>query len=115
MVAGTVALGLLDAIVRVMPVEGAAPESVTVAVELVPPETADGAKAIPCTVIGVTVSVVVLVVDPWVAVIVATAVEPTLPVVAVNVAVDAPALTVTVLGTVTAALLEVRFTVIPPV
>ena len=91
--------------------------SVTVPVELSPPRTDVGFKLSALKVTGAVlmVNVAVLVTIPAVAVIVADVAALTAAVVTVNVAVDAPAATVTLAGTVADALLLERLTTIPPV
>ena len=91
--------------------------SVTVPVELSPPRTDVGFKLSALNVTGAVlmVNVAVLVTIPAVAVIVADDAALTAVVVTVNVAVDAPAATVTLAGTVADALLLERLTTIPPV
>ena len=91
--------------------------SLTVPVELSPPRTDVGFKLSALNVTGAVlmVNVAVLVTIPAVAVIVAVVAAFTEVVVTVNVAVDAPAATVTLAGTVADALLLERLTPIPPV
>ena len=91
--------------------------SVTVPVELSPPRTDVGFKLSALKVTGAVliVNVAVLVTIPAVAVIVADVAVLIAVVVTVNVAVDAPAATVTLAGTVADALLLERLTTIPPV
>lgn len=91
--------------------------SVTVPVELVPPRTDVGFRLSALNVTGawLTVRVAVFVTVPAVAVITALVAALTAVVVTVNVAVDAPAETVTLAGTAAAALLLDRLTTIPPV
>ena len=91
--------------------------SLTVPVELSPPRTDVGFKLSALNVTGAVlmVNVAVLVTIPAVAVIVAVVAAFTEVVVTVNVAVDAPAATVTLAGTVADALLLERLTTIPPV
>ena len=90
---------------------------VTVPVEETPPRTDVGFKLNALNVAGAVlmVNVAVLVTIPAVAVIVADVAALTAAVVTVNVAVDAPAATVTLAGTVADALLLERLTTIPPV
>ena len=115
--AGTRArVALLERSVTVVAV-AAAWLSVTVPVELTPPRTDVGFKLRALNVTGAVlmVNVAVLVTIPAVAVIVADVAALTAAVVTVNVAVDAPAATVTLAGTVADALLLERLTTIPPV
>ena len=91
--------------------------SVTVPVELSPPRTDVGFKLSALKVTGAVlmVNVAVLVTIPAVAVIVADVAALTEAVVTVNVAVDAPAATVTLAGTTADALSLTNATTIPPV
>jgi|GEM_PF-1501716 len=110
---GTVADAELLETERVEPAAGAGPLRVTVPVEDVPPVTLVGERATDDRSSGVTVRVAVLL-PLRVAVIVAVAVEETAMVVMVKVAVVAPCATVTLEGTVAAALLLLRVTALPP-
>ena len=97
------------------PAGGAAPFSVTVPVELFPPTTLVGDRVKEDKVAGLTVRVAVLL-TPNVAVMTVVDVEPTPKVVTVKVAEVAPASTVTLAGTVAAAvLLLLSETETPPV
>jgi len=116
-VAGTVAAEvLLDVRFTVRPPVGAALLIVTVPVELVPPVTVVGLTDTPVTVGAVTVRVAVLFDVPIEAVIVGVALAATATVLTVNVAVVAPAVTVTGVVTVaTPVALDASVTAIPPV
>jgi hypothetical protein len=89
-----------------MPPAGAGPLIVAVPVELLPPSTELGEKVMLVTVGAWTVKVAVLFEAPRVAVIVTVAFDDTAAVVAVKVAVVLPDVTVTLAGTVAAAVLE---------
>jgi hypothetical protein len=96
------------------PPEGAGPFSVTVPVEGLPPTTLDGFKERDDSEGGLTVRVEILVITPYRAEIV-TAVEPgTAFVVIGNVALVAPAATVTLAGTVAADVLSLPSDTIAP-
>lgn len=112
---GKVALPLLDAKVTTAPPVGATPLIVTVPVELLPPTTEVGESVTLTRDAGVIVRVAVFGVPDSVAVMVAEVEVDTALVVIVNVAVVAPAATVTEPGTVALELLELRLTVEPPV
>ena len=111
-VAGTVAAALFEARVTVRPPAGAALLIVTVPVELFPPTKLVGFNERAVIAGGVTVIVPVALFEPVVAVTVTDVDERTALVVAVNVAVVAPAATLTEAGTTTAALFEARVTVV---
>ena len=113
--AGTVALLLLDPKATEVPPGPAAPLRVTVPVEEVPPTTEVGDTLTLDRVAGVIVSVAVKLTVARVAVIVAEEELETAIVLIVNVAVVAPAATVTLAGTVAFAVFEARPTTIPPV
>jgi hypothetical protein len=105
---------LLDTVTRAPPA-GAAPFSVTVPVELLlPPTTVVGVRVIVDNVAAFTVSVAVRA-TPNVPVITTDVFAATGVVVTVKVAVLAPAATVTLAGTVAAALLSDSVTTAPPV
>ena len=113
--AGSLADVVLSDSVTTAPPAGAALVNVTVPVEEVPPVTLEGFKVTPESAAGsVIVSSAVLVTPPATALIVATVPVDTAVVVTVNVAVVAPALTVTLAGTVADALLLERATAVPP-
>jgi len=112
---GTVALLLLDPKATEVPPGPAAPLNVTVPVEEVPPTTEVGDTLTLDRVAGVIVSVAVKLTVAKVAVIVAEVELETANVLIVNVAVVAPAATVTLAGTVALPVLEARPTTIPPV
>lgn len=112
--AGTVAIAELDDSVTDAPPVGAGPSRVTVPVDVRPPATLVGLSARPPSANGSTVRVVVTVVEPWFAEIVTVAALATEVVVTANVAVVAPAATVTLEGTDAAPLLEDRLTATPP-
>ena len=114
-VAGTVADEELEDRPTEKPPVGAGPLSVTVPVEETPPMTDVGATLTALTVGGTIVKVAELVLVPRVAVIEAGVLVATPVVVIVNVPVIDPDGTVTVAGTVAAALLDVRLTTVPPV
>jgi hypothetical protein len=113
--AGTVAAALLSDNVTTVPAEGAGPLSVTVPVEEVPPVTLDGLRVSEVRAGRSTVKLAVLVVPLSAAEIVTFVLADTGVVVIVNVAVVAPAATVTLEGTVAAdVLLLVSVTTVPP-
>lgn len=112
---GIVAEVELDVRLMVYPPAGAAPPTVTVAVELFPPATLVGLKVRPLT-LGTLTDMLVVFEEPLaVPVRVTEVVVATGTVLTENVAVVAPAATVTDAGTVAEALLEVRVTTNPPV
>src|SRR5271167_2252662 len=113
--AGTVAAALLLDKVTDSPPVGAALPKVTVPVDEVPPVTEVGFSVTDDTTGGFTVNTAVLVPPLKVAEMVADAVLATAVVVTVKVAVVAPAATVTLAGTVAAALLLDKVTDSPPV
>ena len=118
--AGTVAAALLVESVTPNPPAGAAAVSVTVPCAETPPVTlvglTDTAESDAAAGGGVTVSVAVFVAPPYAPVIVAGVEAPTALVVMANVALVAPAATVTLAGTAaTAALLLESVTTAPPV
>ena len=96
------------------PPEGAAPVKVTVPVELLPPVTLVGLIVRELTAGGFTVRVAEALLPWYVAEMVATACAVTATVVALKVALVAPAATVMLEGTVTAVLLLCRLTTVPP-
>jgi len=101
--------------ITAMPPEGAAAESVTVASEELPPGTEVGLSTRLATDgKGTTTSVAGCIMPFIVAVIVAVTCIATIDVVAVNVALLAPACTMTFVGTVTAGSLLESATVLPP-
>lgn len=116
--AGTVNAVLLSASATVMPPEGAAFVKLTVHVLLRPPATLDGlhAREESAGVVeaGRTVMIAVFVVPFKLAVTVAVWVAVTVPALALNVAEDAPAGTVTEAGTFSPGLLSVIDTLTPP-
>ena len=115
--AGTVAADALLERETTAPPLGAAPLSVTVPVDDVPPLTVAGLTATEdstAAVAGFTVSRVVLVVPPYEAVMVTGVAAVTALVVIVNVALLVPAATVTLAGTVAADTLLERSTTTPP-
>ncbi len=113
--AGTVADDvMLDVSATTSPADGAAMSIVTVPVELVPPATEVGFKETAVTLGVVRVKAAEAVSAPTVAPIVAVVLEATAVVVNVNVAVVAPAATVTEAGTDAAVLEELRVTLVPP-
>ena len=112
--AGTIAAELLELKVTVVPLEGASPVRVTVPVEVVPPETEVGERDRFAKSGGVIVKLAEADADPDPAVITATVVLETGLVEALNVAVVAPAATVTVPGTVALAVLDESGTENPP-
>jgi len=112
--AGTVALLLLDDKLTTTPPDPAEPLSVTVPVELDPPITVAGESDTVVRFAAVMVRVAVFVVLPSAAEIVALVLDETADVVIVNVAVVAPAATVTEPGTVALVLLDERVTEVPP-
>jgi hypothetical protein len=115
-VAGTVARPVFDEVrVTGYPAVGAALEMVTVPVDGEAPATLAGLRARVTTVGAVTLKVFEIDVVPVVPVTGTATDVPTAWVEAVNVAVDAPAATVTEPGTVTAELPEDSETVVPPV
>ena len=113
-VAGTTALDDPEVKLTVSPPVGAGPSSVTVPVLFVPPVTVAGDKLSPVNTPGLTVNVPFAGLPAMVAVKVTVVTDATGVVAAVNVAVVAPAATVTVEGTVVQALSEVSVTVDPP-
>lgn len=113
--AGTLALVMLDLSATTSPPVGATPFRVTVPVEGVPPTTEIGDRETLLRVGAVMARLAVAEVDPRVAVIVADVAAETAAVVTVNVAVVAPAATVTEVGTVALALLDLSDTTVPPV
>ena len=114
-VAGTVALELLDVRLITDPFGPAAPLSVTVPTEALPPVTDVGVRLILVKAAGLMVSEAVLDVAPRVAVMVAFVMAETPVVLIVKVADVAPAATVTVAGKVALVVLEVKLTILPPV
>ncbi len=112
--AGTVTATLFVVNVTTAPPAGAIPFSVTVPVELLPPSTLFGLIATDESDGGFTVRIVVRVVAPSVAEIVTEVAVVTADVVIVNVAVVAPAATVTDAGTFAAVLSSEMATLIPP-
>jgi hypothetical protein len=114
--AGTVAAALLLVSVTTVPPADAAPFSVTVfKVVDAPPKTDDGDRVTADGLGGCTVKVAVAVTPPYAAVIVTGVLAATADVLMVNAGeTDAPAATVTVAGTVAAALLLVSVTTVPP-
>lgn len=96
-----------------IPLAGAGPLSATVPVEEAPPLTVVGLRLKAMRVGGVTVSVVVFVTDPLVAVMVTSSCSATVVVVTLNVASLCPGSTVTDFGTVTAELSLERETTRP--
>jgi hypothetical protein len=114
--AGTVTAALPLESATTAPPGGALPVSVTVPVEDVPPVTLVGLTPRDEFAAGVTVNVVVLGTVRYVAVSVTGVEEATPSVEAVNVAVEAPAATVTFAGTVAATVLPLEsVTTAPPV
>ena len=112
---GTVAAELLLDSVTCAPPAGAAPSSVTVPVELLPPVTVVGFTASEVRrTLGITVRVAVRVTPPYDAEMVADVDEVTTLVLIVNVALVAPAATVTLPGTVAAELSLDSVTCAPP-
>ena len=111
---GTVAAVLLSVNVTTAPPEGAGPVKVTVPVELLPPVTLVGLTLRELTPGGFTVRLADALLLWYVAEMVATAWILTAVVVAVKVALVAPAGTVTLVGTLTAVLLSCRLTTAPP-
>lgn len=114
-VAGTVAEGLLLDSATIVPPEGAAPDKVTVPVELLPPRTLVGLKDKVLGMGAAMLSTAVLLEPLTVAVMFAVVDVPTRAVVVVKVAVVEPALTVTDTGTVALGLSLERETTVPPV
>src|SRR6266545_2097474 len=115
--AGTVAFVVLELVsVTVAPPAGAGPFSVTVAVGVWPRVTLVRSSVVEkAWRVGATVCVAVLEVPPDAAVIVTFVFAATVRVVTVNVVVAAPAGTVTLAGTVAAAVFElVSVTAVPP-
>src|SRR5580704_11999443 len=116
--AGTVAADALLERETIAPPLGAAPLSVTVPIDDVPPLTLAGLRVTEdsaTAVAGFTVSKVVWVVPPYEAEMVTGVAAVTALVVTVNVALVAPAATVTLAGTVAADPLLERATTAPPV
>jgi hypothetical protein len=111
---GTDATALFDASVTTKPPAGAADVRVTVPVLDVPPVTDVGFKATVLSTGAVIPRDADWLVAPSVAVIVADAFAATAVVVTVNVAIVAPAATVTLAGTVADALLDASVTTKPP-
>ena len=112
---GRVTLVLLELSATDIPPVGAEPLNVTVAVEVFPPITEVGDKAILVSVAAMTVRLAICVLEPCIAVIVSVTLLETAAVVTVNVAVVCPAVTVTEVGTVALVLLELKLTETPPV
>lgn len=113
---GTVAVEVLELARKTgTPPVGAAAEIVTVPVTLLPPTTVAGASVRPVGSGAVAVSEALLVEVPRLAVTVVPTSLPTATVVAVNVAVEAVAGTVTEAGTVIVVLEDARVTTVPPV
>ena len=114
--AGTVAAAFELVRVTTSPPVGAPLDRVTVPADEAPPTRLAGARATPVRLAGgLTVRVVVRLTPPKVAVSVTAVADATDVVVAENVALVAPAATLTLAGTVTAGLLLARATVAPPV
>ena len=114
--AGTLADALLSERATSAPPAGAALVNVTVPVEEPPPVTVEGFRVTPESDAGrAIVRSDVLVTPPATALIVATVAVETAVVATVNVAVVAPAFTVTLAGRVADRLLLERATVVPPV
>ena len=113
-VAGTVALVVLDSSFATAPPAGAGPLSATVAVEATPPATVPGCRVKLDNTDGLIAIVVVTEIPFAAAVIVAETWLVWVLVVTLNVVVALPASMVTVAGTTTAALLDLRVTVKPP-
>ena len=113
--AATVAALLLEVRDTVVPPVGATPVIVTVPVDEPPPNTDVGDRLTPSRPGALTVSVVVLVMLPWAADIVAVTEVETADVVTVKFAAVAPAAIVTLEGRTALALLEPRETTNPPV
>jgi hypothetical protein len=114
--AGTVAAAvlLLDKLTTTPPA-GAAPVSLTVAVDVFPPVTVVGFSVIVESAAGLTVRAAVFVTSPYTAEMVDVLAAITALLVTANVAVVAPAATVTFAGTVDAAVLLLdRVTTAPP-
>ena len=112
---GTVAAEPLALNATARPPVGAFPLSVTVPVEGVPPTTELGDNETPVTFSGLIVRAAFWLVPFKVAVIVADVVDDTLVVLTVKVAVVAPAVTVTEVGTVALEVPEPSATTMPPV
>jgi hypothetical protein len=112
---GTVALALLDVRLTAMPPVGAGPFRLTVPVDDVPPMTEAGERETPVSAGGVMVKVAVWLTPLNVPVIVTDVDDATAVVFTLNVAVVAPAATVTDAGTVALAFPEPKVTVAPPV
>lgn len=112
--AGTTAVVLLDANVTTVPPAGAAPLNVTVKKDVVPPLTVSGLSPTAAIAGAVTDTFALTDAPPAVAVIVNAVVAATGTDVATNVADVAPAATVTVAGTTTAAFDDVNVTTNPP-
>ncbi len=112
-VAGRVALGVFEERLTTVPPGPAGPFRVAVPVEGFPPVTAVGARVMLVRLAGLIVSVAVFVVLASVPEIVAVAVLETAKVLIVNVALVAPAATVTVAGTVALRLSDERVMTAP--
>jgi hypothetical protein len=113
--AGTVAAALFEASVMVSPPAGAGPFSVTVPVEVPPPAMVAGLRVRDEVLIRLTVRLALRVVPPSEAEMATVVLVVTGTVVTVNVAVVAPAATVTLAGTVaTAVLFDASVTTAPP-
>jgi len=113
-VAGTVTLLLLELKITTVPFGPAPPFRVTCPEQIEPPRALDGSTLIPVRDPVVTVRGAEKVPPPKVAVIVTDVEVGTTEVEIVNVPTFDPAETVTVVGTVAAALLDDKFTTIPP-
>ena len=112
---GSVALVLLDLRFTTVPPVGATLLRVTVPVEDTPPATDVGLRVTELSVGAVMARLAVAELDPSVAVIVAEDAAETAVVVTENVAVVAPAATVTEAGALALELLEASVTTVPPV
>lgn len=112
--AGTTAVVLLDASVTTVPPAGATPFNVTVNIDVVPPLTVRGLNPMAAMAGAVTDTFAFTDAPPAVAVIVNAVVTATDTDVATNVAVVAPAATVTVGGTTMAAFDDANVTTNPP-
>ena len=111
---GTPALVLLEEMLTRTPPAGAGPLSLTVPCDEIPPTTVVGESATLVKLGGVMAKDVVLETAPNFAVITTDVDETTVLVDIVNVAVEAPAATVTDPGTIAAVELEDKLTVVPP-